>query len=152
MVTLKMLRKESPANHSPRYDALTIDNKIRYQNGITDANKPFFDVSDGIFTNYWWREHNLRQTAQIAVALGRTQDVFSGVDVWGRGSLGDGGFNVGEVDILARLTREGAKAVQKGLRPDPAPWTCCSDICSWLDVRVLGPRKLLGKRKDVLGW
>jgi len=82
---------------SLRYDALTIDNRVRYQNGITDANKPFFDVSDGIFTNYWWREHNICGTADIAAALGRPRDVFSGVDVWGRGSLGDGGFNVGEV-------------------------------------------------------
>lgn len=80
-----------------RYDALTIDNRVRYQNGITDANKPFFDVSDGIFTNYWWREHNLDGTAKIAAALGRQGDVFMGVDVWGRGSLGNGGFNVGEV-------------------------------------------------------
>ncbi|KAF8468382.1 glycoside hydrolase [Kalaharituber pfeilii] len=82
------------------YDALTIDNRVKYQNGITDANKPFFDVSDGIFTNYWWREHNLHETAKIASALGRPRDVFSGVDVWGRGSLGNGGFNVGEALTL----------------------------------------------------
>lgn len=131
---------------------MTIDNEINYQNGITDANKLFFDASDGIFTNYWWREHTLRQTAQIAAALGRKQDVYSGVDVWGRGSLGNGGFNVGEVYIRARLTRIDAKIAQKGLRLDPAPWTCCSDICSWLDVRVLRSRKFLGKRKDILGW
>ncbi|KAF8426601.1 glycosyl hydrolase family 85-domain-containing protein [Tirmania nivea] len=87
------------------YDALTIDNKVRYQNGITDANKLFFDVSDGIFTNYWWREHNIRSTADIAAALGRPRDVFSGVDVWGRGSLGGGGFNVGEA--LAPIQRHG---------------------------------------------
>lgn len=85
------------ANRQPRYDALTIDNRVRYQNGITDANKPFFDVSDGIFTNYWWREQGIRRTADIAAALGRPRDVFSGVDVWGRGTLGGGGFNIGEV-------------------------------------------------------
>ena len=129
-----------------RYDALTIDNKIQYQNGISDANKPFFDVSDGIFTNYWWRENTLRKTALIAAVLGRTQDVLSGVDVWGRGSIGDGGFNVGEVYILARLTRVDTKTVQKGLSPDPALRTCCSAICSWLDFRVLRTRTFLGKR------
>ncbi|KAF8454938.1 glycosyl hydrolase family 85-domain-containing protein [Terfezia claveryi] len=90
------------------YDALTIDNRVRYQNGITDANKPFFDVSDGIFTNYWWREHNIRSTADIASTLGRPRDVFCGVDVWGRGSLGGGGFNVGEA--LASIQRHGLAA------------------------------------------
>ncbi|RPB26342.1 hypothetical protein L211DRAFT_901380 [Terfezia boudieri ATCC MYA-4762] len=90
------------------YDALTIDNRVFYQNGITDANKPFFDVSDGIFTNYWWREHNIRSTADIASTLGRPRDVLCGVDVWGRGSLGDGGFNVGEA--LASIQRHGLAA------------------------------------------
>lgn len=80
-----------------RYDALTIDNEISYQNGITDANKPFFDISDGIFTNYWWRIGQLQDTARIATALGRPSDVYSGIDVFGRGTLGDGGFNVGQV-------------------------------------------------------
>ena len=83
-----------------RYDALTIDNNIRYQNGLTDANKPLFDICDGIFTNYWWRERQLSNTARVASALGRPKDVFAGVDVWGRGTLGNGGFNVGEVGLL----------------------------------------------------
>jgi len=119
---------------SSRYDALTIDNRVRYQNGITDANKPFFDVSDGIFTNYWWREHNIRSTADIAAALGRPRDVFSGVDVWGRGSLGDGGFNVGEVrSPCCKDTCIVLKTFSTGLGFHPVPWARCSNLCSWLD-------------------
>jgi len=57
----------------------------------------FFDVSDGIFLNYFWKESSLEQTKLLSSELGRMHDVYIGVDVFGRGTFGDGGFNTVEV-------------------------------------------------------
>lgn len=32
------------------------DGSVRYQNALTERNKPFFDAADAVFTNYWWTE------------------------------------------------------------------------------------------------
>lgn len=48
----------------------------------------YFDACDGIFTNYWWRERSLAETAQAAArAGGRAADVYVGVDCFARGDL-----------------------------------------------------------------
>ena len=67
--------------------------------------RPFFDACDGIFLNYHWSGAHLAQSAQAA---GRRKfDVYAvristiitsrshlkGVDVFGRGTYGGGGFN-----------------------------------------------------------
>lgn len=57
----------------------------------------FFDVSDGIFLNYCWKEDHLVQSKSVAVDCKRPYDVYVGIDVFGRGCLGDGGFNTKEV-------------------------------------------------------
>lgn len=51
----------------------------------------FFDVTDGIFTNYTWKEKFPSQSA--AAAGGRAMDVYTGIDIWGRNTYGGGGFN-----------------------------------------------------------
>ncbi|CBZ30033.1 glycosyl hydrolase-like protein [Leishmania mexicana MHOM/GT/2001/U1103] len=73
------------------YDAITIEGKLMYQNALTARNKPFFDVCDGIFTNYFWVPMNLTLTK--TVARNRGTDVFVGVDVFGRHMYGGGGYN-----------------------------------------------------------
>jgi len=59
--------------------------------------RPFFEVCDGIFLNYTWKSEMLLQSK--INAGGRYRDVFVGIDVFGRGCFGDGGFNTCEVII-----------------------------------------------------
>ena len=72
------------------------------------SDRCFFDVCDGIFLNYHWNESLLRYSAFKAGA--RKSDVYAvcplvdhwlfsiphdqGIDVFGRGTFGGGGFNV----------------------------------------------------------
>ena len=58
----------------------------------------FFDVSDGIFLNYTWDENNLTMTTR-GVGQDRRYDVYVGVDVFGRGCFGGGGWNTNKVCV-----------------------------------------------------
>ncbi len=57
--------------------------------------RPFFNVCDGIFLNYTWKSEMLIQSKINAGK--RYRDVFVGIDVFGRGCFGGGGFNTCEV-------------------------------------------------------
>ncbi|XP_076954676.1 cytosolic endo-beta-N-acetylglucosaminidase 1-like [Bidens hawaiensis] len=70
------------------YDSVTIEGQLNWQNQLNESNKPFFDISDGIFLNYSWQEDYPRLSA--AVAGDRKFDVYMGIDVFGRGTYGDG--------------------------------------------------------------
>jgi mannosyl-glycoprotein endo-beta-N-acetylglucosaminidase len=74
------------------YDSVCESGELKWQNELNEANRAFFDLTDGIFLNYTWTEENLQKTAVNATQY-RRHDVFVGVDVFGRGCLGDGGFN-----------------------------------------------------------
>ena len=63
----------------------------------------FFDVCDGIFLNYFWKESSLERSKQLSSELGRTHDVYVGVDIFGRGCYGGGGFNTVEVEFPDKL-------------------------------------------------
>eukprot|EP00466_Bigelowiella_natans_P011053 jgi/Bigna1/81569/fgenesh1_pg.81_\ len=67
------------------------DGKVRYQNVLNEVNKPFFDACDGILTNYFWKKGDPHKSNQVANE--RRFDVYSGIDVFGRGSFGGGKFN-----------------------------------------------------------
>lgn len=56
----------------------------------------FFDACDGIFLNYNWDESKLQNSYNMADSK-RVHDVFVGVDVFGRGCPGGGGYNSCEV-------------------------------------------------------
>lgn len=73
------------------YDSVIKTGKLRWQNELNELNKEFFDLTDAFFVNYTWKDINLENTKKNA--LERLSDVFVGVDVFGRGCLGDGGFN-----------------------------------------------------------
>ncbi|KAM7270374.1 hypothetical protein ACFE04_029588 [Oxalis oulophora] len=60
------------------YDSVTIDGKLLWQNQLNEKNKPFFDISDGIFVNYTWQEDSPKLSA--AVAGDRKFDVYMGID------------------------------------------------------------------------
>ena len=58
----------------------------------------FFDVCDGIFLNYTWSVHNLSRSALVA-GNDRKFDVYVGVDCFGRGCFGGGGWNTYKVNV-----------------------------------------------------
>jgi hypothetical protein len=66
---------------------------VAWANALTPANAPFFAAADAIFLNYAWSARGLRASAAAAGA--RARDVLVGVDVWGRGCPGGGGWRTG---------------------------------------------------------
>ena len=74
------------------YDAVTIDGKLDWQNELNAKNKIFFDACDAIFLNYTWKPENLDKSIISLSGEDRAFDVFVGVDVFGRGCIGGGGF------------------------------------------------------------
>ena len=67
---------------------------------LSVIDRSFFDVSDGIFLNYTWNDNNLQRSRELAEQSGRPYDVYVGVDVYGRGCRGGGGFNTKEVQCI----------------------------------------------------
>jgi len=66
-----------------RYDAITTDNKVSYQNALNVKNLPFAKACGGILVNYCWNEKEARHSYQLANKHGLSPDqVFFGVDVW----------------------------------------------------------------------
>eukprot|EP01006_Ploeotia_vitrea_P023028 TRINITY_DN55477_c0_g1_i1.p1 TRINITY_DN55477_c0_g1~~TRINITY_DN55477_c0_g1_i1.p1 ORF type:complete len:935 (-),score=56.18 TRINITY_DN55477_c0_g1_i1:28-2811(-) len=64
--------------------------RIMYQNMLNENNKQFFDITDGLFTNYWWEKDF--PFASAALAGERQWDVYTGIDVFGRRTYGGGGW------------------------------------------------------------
>ncbi|KAJ9160380.1 hypothetical protein P3X46_025787 [Hevea brasiliensis] len=73
------------------YDAITIDGKLEWQDQLSQKNKPFFDLCDGIFVNYTWKRNYPELSAAVAGA--RKFDVYMGIDVFGRNTYGGGQWN-----------------------------------------------------------
>ncbi|KNC82327.1 hypothetical protein SARC_05391 [Sphaeroforma arctica JP610] len=88
------------------YDSVTIFGRLKWQNELNYLNDIFMRESDGIFLNYAWTDEGLAASRTIAEAYapvprgketithdGRSSDVYTGIDVYGRGCFGGGGFN-----------------------------------------------------------
>ncbi|GAA5994155.1 uncharacterized protein JCM10292_001902 [Rhodotorula paludigena] len=88
------ISKRVPGGEVIWYDAVTTQGRLAWQNAVTDLNLPFFEACDGIFLNYWWRPEHVALTARLIDGLDpkRRKDVYFGIDVFGRGSYGGGGF------------------------------------------------------------
>ncbi|CAL0320340.1 unnamed protein product [Lupinus luteus] len=83
------------------YDSVTIDGKLEWQDQLNQHNKDFFDICDGIFVNYTWKEDYPRLSA--AVAGDRKFDVYMGIDVFGRNTYGGGQWNANvALDVLRK--------------------------------------------------
>lgn len=65
------------------YDALTVENRVKYQNGLTEKNLDFAKVTDAFFTNYRWVEENTAESIKMAENNHvNTMDIYFGIDVW----------------------------------------------------------------------
>uniref|UniRef100_J3M649 mannosyl-glycoprotein endo-beta-N-acetylglucosaminidase n=2 Tax=Oryza brachyantha TaxID=4533 RepID=J3M649_ORYBR len=83
------------------YDAITVKGDLRWQNKLNQYNKPFFDLCDGLFSNYTWMKKYPQESA--AVAGERKYDVYMGIDVYGRNTFGGGQWNTNvALDILKK--------------------------------------------------
>nr|XP_016846755.1 PREDICTED: cytosolic endo-beta-N-acetylglucosaminidase isoform X4 [Anolis carolinensis] len=83
------------------YDSILRTGELRWQNELNENNKVYFDVCDGFFTNYNWKEEHLLRTRELADD--RRVDVYVGVDVFGRGDVVSGGFDTNK---SLRMIRE----------------------------------------------
>lgn len=88
------------------YDSVTVDGKLNWQDRLNAKNRTFFDACDGIFTNYHWKEDYPSSCA--LEAQGRRLDVYMGIDTFGRGTWGGGGFDVDKA--LGKIRRAGVSA------------------------------------------
>lgn len=74
------------------YDSVISSGKLKWQNELNAQNRIFFDVCDGIYLNYTWTIENLARSAML-VGNTRKFDVYAGLDCFGRGCFGGGGWN-----------------------------------------------------------
>ncbi|XP_066917275.1 cytosolic endo-beta-N-acetylglucosaminidase-like isoform X2 [Clytia hemisphaerica] len=82
------------------YDSVIKSGQLRWQNKLCADNRLFFDVCDGIFLNYNWSPIHL--TESLAQAKQRKHDVYVGVDIFGRGCPGGGGWNTNKALKIIR--------------------------------------------------
>lgn len=87
------------------YDSVTCTGEIKWQNELSDQNECFFTLCDGIFLNYTWTDSGLIRSRERAMSTNRVRDVYVGLDVWGRGCPGGGGFN--SKHALERIRQHG---------------------------------------------
>lgn len=83
------------------YDAVSLTTgELTWQNELNEHNKKAFQICDGIFLNYAWKDQNLETSLLNAGA--RQFDVYVGIDIFGRGVFGGGGFNTDKAVEVAR--------------------------------------------------
>ncbi|PVI08625.1 glycoside hydrolase family 85 protein [Periconia macrospinosa] len=70
------------------YDALTIENKVVYQNALTTKNAIFGQACGEVLTNYSWRESDALSSKEVALTHGglSADRVFFGIDTWAQNS------------------------------------------------------------------
>ncbi|CAM9289135.1 unnamed protein product [Ectocarpus fasciculatus] len=88
------------------YDSVTAEGKLEWQDRLNGENRVFFDACDGIFSNYAWKADYPSACALEAQA--RRYDVYMGIDTFGRGTWGGGGFDVDKA--LGKIRRAGVSA------------------------------------------
>ncbi|XP_065180787.1 uncharacterized protein LOC135811474 [Sycon ciliatum] len=90
------------------YDSVTKDGKLSWQNKLNDLNSMFYHSCDGIFLNYNWTEDGLEESRALAGAAEALDRVFVGIDVFGRGCPGGGGYN--SIQALETISSHGLSA------------------------------------------
>ncbi|KAJ7499715.1 glycosyl hydrolase family 85-domain-containing protein [Mycena latifolia] len=83
------------------YDSVVVTGQLAWQDRLNAYNLPFFLSSTSFFTNYTWAPSYPAKTAKYFHSLDTTathvtrktlRDIYMGIDVFGRGSHGGGGF------------------------------------------------------------
>ncbi|KAI8902478.1 glycosyl hydrolase family 85-domain-containing protein [Globomyces pollinis-pini] len=87
----KTIHVKKPGSLIIWYDSVIYTGQLRWQDQLNVKNKMFFDVTDAIFVNYTWNPAKLQESRDFA--NNRKDQVFTGIDVWGRNTFGGGGFN-----------------------------------------------------------
>lgn len=106
-LTVQMHAAKPPSNATVLwYDSVTAGGDLKWQNCLNAENRIFFDACDGIFTNYCWKDDYPSACALRAKA--RRFDIYMGIDTFGRGTWGGGGFDVDKA--LGKLRRAGLSA------------------------------------------
>ncbi|EJW84612.1 glycosyl hydrolase family 85 protein [Wuchereria bancrofti] len=100
MLTNEMRQTVGERSRVIWYDSVTIDGELKWQNELNDKNQRWFDITDGIFLNYIW---NVKQLSTSAIrAKHRHRNIFVGIDCFGRGCHGDGGWNCHQAFMYPR--------------------------------------------------
>ncbi|XP_011498269.1 PREDICTED: cytosolic endo-beta-N-acetylglucosaminidase [Ceratosolen solmsi marchali] len=87
------------------YDSVINTGRLSWQNELNEKNECFFNSCDGIFLNYTWTDSGLIESVIRANKQNRIKDIYVGLDVWGRGCPGGGGFN--SAHALQRIREQG---------------------------------------------
>ncbi|GAA5862640.1 hypothetical protein JCM5353_001233, partial [Sporobolomyces roseus] len=79
---------------SDRYDAVTTKGKLQWQNTLNEKNTPFLTACDSIFLNYFWTPALVAATLMVLPDVKGVNEnqIYFGIDMFGRGSYGGGGF------------------------------------------------------------
>ena len=73
-----------PASHVLWYDSVTVQGKLQWQSCLSSLNSSFFELCDGIFTDYHWTEAHLQHSIKMAGEL--SHKVYVGIDIFCRNS------------------------------------------------------------------
>lgn len=108
------MHQEIPGSQVIWYDSMTQDGDIDWQNNLTVKNELFFQNTDGIFINYWWKKEYPESARQMVEKQGRAGiDLYFGTDVWGRGTFGGGGFQSYKVIVKNRKKKKSHTFIPK---------------------------------------
>ena len=92
------LHKQIPYGKIIWYDSVSSKTgKIQWQSRLNNIGMPFFNECDGFFTDYHWQKQHPLESIQFASKNNREYAVFTGIDIWGRGTFGDGQYNTGNI-------------------------------------------------------
>ena len=82
------------------YDSMDLKGEINWKSCLNEDNILFLQATDGFFTDYHWKKGMPESSAKVAGE--DTWKVYTGTDVYGRGTWGGGGFDtkIGVEDSL----------------------------------------------------
>lgn len=108
------MHDQIPGSQIIWYDSvLFTDGRLSWQNQLNEYNLPFFQACDGIFLNYNWNVFTLKNSIQWAKSVNRNvEDVYVGIDVFGRGCFGGGGWNTrAAIDEIRKVSSDLSMAI-----------------------------------------
>jgi len=77
---LKQLKEKNSQSNGKViwYDSVINTGKLSWQNALCEKNKCFYDISDGIFLNYWWNTELLEKS--FSCCDYKPENVYCGID------------------------------------------------------------------------